>query len=132
MVCPRQSVPEATSESGEVTDAPLTGLDTTTLVVVDVDVPWMTVIFTSVGQEAPLFPHDLTCNTWLPRDAETLAAMDVPEATVVLELLSSEKPIDAIVCDEQGPAFAAKAKGEVTVAPFAGLLTVTLARAGAA
>jgi hypothetical protein len=40
--------------------------------------------------------------------------------------------MDAIGCDEQGLATAAKAKGEVTVAPFAGLLTVTLARAGAA
>jgi hypothetical protein len=51
---------------------------------------------------------------------------------VVLEILSREKPIDAIGCDEQGLAVAEKVKGEVTVAPFAGLLTVTLEKAGAA
>jgi hypothetical protein len=127
-------VPEARSENGDVIDAPLAGLDTATLVTVEVgDVAWAaTLMVTSAVQEAPLFPHDFTCKTWFPGDEVTIADIVIPAATVVLELLSREKPIDAIGCDEQGLAAAAKEKGEVTVAPFAGLLTVTLARAGAA
>jgi hypothetical protein len=132
MGSPRHCVPEATSENGDINDAPTAGVDTTTLVAVELDEPWTTLMGTSVVHEAPWFPHDLTCSTWAPSGEETLADTEVPDATVVLELSSSEKPIDAIGCDEQGLAVAEKVKGEVTVAPLAGLLTVTLEKAGAA
>jgi hypothetical protein len=125
-------VPEATSENGDVNDAPVAGVETTTLVAVELDELWTTLMGTSVVHAAPWFPHDLTCSTWAPSGEETLADIDVPGAAVVVELLSSEKPIAAIGCDEQALAVAEKVKGEVTVAPFAGLLTVTLEKAGAA
>lgn len=40
--------------------------------------------------------------------------------------------MDAIDCEEHGVAIAVSLKGDVTVAPLTGLLTVTLARAGTA
>jgi hypothetical protein len=40
--------------------------------------------------------------------------------------------MDAMGCDEHGLAVAASPKGDVTVAPFTGALTVTSARTGAA
>jgi hypothetical protein len=131
MACPWHNVPEATSENGDVKEAPTIGLETTTLVV-ELEVLWTTVMFTLAVHEAPWLPHDFTCRTWAPRGEETLAVIELPDAVVVLELLSREKPIAEIACEEHGLAVAAKVKGEVTVAPFAGLLTVTLARAGAA
>jgi hypothetical protein len=51
---------------------------------------------------------------------------------VVSELLSSEYPIEATVCDEHAEAFAERTKGELTTSPFCGLATVTAADAGAA
>ena len=51
---------------------------------------------------------------------------------MVLALSSSEYPIAVIGCEEQGLAVAFKVKGEVTVAPLTGLVTVTAPEAGTA
>ena len=86
-------MPDATRENGEVTLAPLAGLLTVTFVVVEAGTPvevGFTVTVTLVTQEAPWFPHDLTCRTWAPRGAVTGARTEAPETKVVLVLLSRE------------------------------------------
>jgi hypothetical protein len=70
---PEQSVPEATSEKGVFTDAPLSGLDTTTLVLA------ATVMPISLLQTAPPLPHDFTCKVWPPAVALTFVLRAVPE-----------------------------------------------------
>lgn len=49
-----------------------------------------TVMATSVTQEAPPVPHDLTCRVCAPVDAVTLASTELPLMMVVVGLLSSE------------------------------------------
>ena len=65
MDCPAHKVPDIAREKGLVTVAPFAGLLTVTFVV-DPDTPvgaGFTVMVTLVTQEAPWFPHDLTCST---------------------------------------------------------------------
>ena len=61
----------------------------------------------------------------------TWVKTEAPETNVVLVLLSRENPIDEMGWEEQGLAVALRVNGAVTVAPFAGLVTVTAAKAGA-
>ncbi len=55
----------------------------------------------------------------------TEARSDWLFTVAVLLLLSSEYPIAVTLVDEQVEAVAARVKGEVTEAPFVGLLTLT-------
>jgi hypothetical protein len=87
---PRQSVPDAANEKGDVTDAPLTGFETTTLLVVELELVCTTLMFTFAVHDAPPVPHDFTCTVCAPRVAVTLAVIEAPLTIVVLELLSRE------------------------------------------
>jgi len=94
---PEQLVEVADTVNDDETVAPFDGLltlipsvETAASSAADaVDEP-VTSIATSVTQEAPLSPQDFTWSVWFPVAAETLASIEVPSTTVVLELLSSE------------------------------------------
>lgn len=89
--CDEQVGAVALSWKGEETEALLPGLLTVMPPVVEALV--LTVTATSVTHAAPALPQALTWRVWLPLEAETVASMEVLCTTVVLELLSSEKPM---------------------------------------
>jgi hypothetical protein len=131
---PLQLPCEAETVKGEVTEAPLSGADTLGPVELpdELAAAVLTVTGTSATQEAPDAPHDLTWMVWPPFASERLVLMAEPLTTVVDVEPSMEYPIVAIDWLEHADALADSVKGDETVLPIAGLLTVTPAKAGTA
>jgi hypothetical protein len=91
----------------------------------DEDVP-ETVTAMLLTHEAPLLPHDFTWIVWPPVPVDTDVFSTVPPTTVVDELLSTEYPTDETACPEQLDDEAERLKGELTVVPLVGVLTLGL------
>jgi hypothetical protein len=89
--CPPQLEELAEIVKGELTDAPLEGLPTpTSSEEATAGAAPETLMATSVTQDAPPCPHDLTCRVWDPVDVETLVLMELLLMMVLALLLSSE------------------------------------------
>jgi hypothetical protein len=89
--CPPQLEELAEIVNGDVTEAPFEGLPTpTSSEVATAGAAPETLIATSVTQDAPPCPHDLTCRVWAPVDAETLVLIELLLMIVLALLLSNE------------------------------------------